>query len=419
MLIDAIRNIHKEFIELDKADRKPILIVAFNLFAILFSYPMIRSASTAMFVDSFGAKNTPWVWILSVIGLAISVSLFNIWQKKRSIYFLYSSISLFSTFIFIACNTLSIFKVNLVAFPYYVWKEVYIVLLVHLSIGYLNSKVDYKVAKLTYGPLGALGSLGGILGGLLTAKLIPYVNSNFTSVDGLFIVGILGTIIIFLTTFLFSTTRGEYLQKVEDKFESPLASLKDVKKYVFLMAAIVAISQFVINLANYKFNLSLEQFVIGAQDKGAFLGKVYSGINLISFSFQILFIPILLKLVRVRILHMVIPTIFGLFFITSMLTQGAFLPIALLFIVYKGLDYSLFSTAKEMLYFPLSKVQKFGAKYIVDMIVYRASKMLISVILLIEKSAFFVDALLGICLIIWVALASLLYAEHTKSTIDT
>lgn len=412
MLKDTVIKIHREFTSLKSEDRKSILLVAFNLFAILFSYPMIRSASTAIFVDFYGAKNTPWVWILSVLALAISVSLFNKWQKKRSVFFLYSNISILTTVVFLICNLCYLFNINLVAFPYYVWKEVYIILLVHLSIGYLNSKVEYKVAKLTYGPLGALGSLGGVLGGILTSTTISYVNTNFEKELGLIIVGFLGTLIIFLTTFLFASARGEYIHKKEETAETPIASISKVKKYVFLMASIVAISQFVINLANYKFNLGLEEFVSGAEGKGEFLGKVYSGINLISFSFQVVFIPILLKLVKVRVIHVSIPILFGLLFLLTFFIGGSFLPVAMLFIIYKGLDYSLFSTAKEMLYFPLSQVQKFGAKYVVDMIVYRASKMLISAILLFIAAPFLVDSILGICLIIWIVLTVLLFAER-------
>ena len=175
MVFKTIKNIHTEFLNLEQKDRKSILLVAFNLFFVLFSYPMIRSVSTAIFVDYYGAKNTPWVWILSVVGLAISVSLFNKWQKKRSVFFLYSNISIITTILFVVFNILYKLGYNFVAYPFAIWKEVYIILLVHLSIGYLNSKVDYRVAKLTYGPLGALGSLGGVLGGSLAVMSVAII----------------------------------------------------------------------------------------------------------------------------------------------------------------------------------------------------------------------------------------------------
>lgn len=407
---NIIKKIHEEFLNLNIVDRKNIILVAINLFAILFSYPFIRSASTAIFVEFFGAKNTPWVWILSVLGLIFSVGLFNKWQTKKSIYYLYKAIVVLTVVIFSFCNLLYFNGYDWVAFPYYVWKEVYIVLLVHLSIGYLNSKVDYKVAKLTYGPLGAIGSFGGVLGGVLTSKLVPFVN-NYQAGLGLLFIGVLGIVIVLSTLLLFRSTKNDFLNSKKE--ETPLSSVTDVKGHVFLMASVVMISQFVINLANFKFNLGLEQYITGAQGKGEFLGKVYSFINLISFVFQVLLIPIILKVFRVKWVHISIPVIFSLLLLSTFSGLG-FVPVTILFVSYKGLDYSLFSTAKEMLYFPLSKTQKFGAKYIVDMIVYRSSKMLISSVLILFNTAIFVDSLLVICLIIWIILTTIFLSSDNK-----
>lgn len=408
-----ITNIHKEFVGLTDQNKKHILRVAFNMFLLLFSYPLIRSASTAIFVEAYGAKNTPAVWILSVAALALFVSLFNKLQKTKNVFYLYKVVCLSTVAMLLICNIMYYFKFNPSAYFYYVWKEVYIVLLVHLCLGYLNAKLDYKIARITYGPLGALGSFGGVLGGEATNFLIPWVNQNLASGFGLIFVGVLGVLILIISGLIFKNTKDEILllkQEVPNR-NSPLGSIKEVKSYVFLIAAIVAISQFVINLANFKFNLGLEQFVSGAEEKGAFLGKVYRNINFLSFLFQILIIPIIFRYFKVKWVHFFIPFIYTLVFFTTLGPIGGFAPVTVLFVIYKGLDYSIFSAAKEMLYFPLTEMGRYGAKYIVDMIVYRASKMLISVVLLYYNTAFFVDCTLGICLIVWVVLTAFLFAK--------
>ncbi|EQC47103.1 membrane protein [Bacteriovorax sp. Seq25_V] len=411
MIFSTIKNIHQEFVNIDKKDRRNILAVAFNLFLVLFSYPMIRSASTAIFLEKFGAKNTPLVWILSVIALSLSVTLFNRFQKKKDVFFLYNFVVFVTVIFFLICNGLYYLDFSYSSYFYYVWKEVYIILLVHLSLGYLNASVEYKVAKLTYGPLGALGSLGGVLGGIATNKFIPWMNA-INGGHGVFFVGLLGVTVVALTHFVFrSTGESVHLKQDQKKELSPLRSVRDVKSYVFLVASIVAISQFVINLANYKFNLGIEGSVNGLEEKATFLGNVYSNINLISFLFQIFLIPIILKFIKVKWVHFFIPFIYILIFFTTLGPVGGFIPVTILFVTYKGLDYSLFSTAKEMLYFPLLDVQKYGAKYIVDMIVYRASKMVISAVLLIYNTAFFVDCTLGICLIVWIILTAFLFTK--------
>lgn len=413
-MINTIKSIHKEFLNLHGSERKNIIAVAINMFLVLFSYSMIRSTSTAIFLQSHGAKNTPLVWLYSVIALSISVSLFNKFQKTKSVFFLYKYVVLATFVIFSLSNIFYYIGFNPFAYIYYIWKEVYIVLLVHLSLGYLNTKVEYRVAKLTYGPLGALGSLGGVLGGECTSYLIPFVNSLMSN-TGLIIVGLIGLLLIASTIFVFKEGHSVVLKNHESVLESPLSSIKKVKSYVFLVASIVAVSQFVINLANFKFNLGIESFISGAEEKGAYLGKINSQMNMVSFLFQIFLIPIIFKIFKVKWVHFFIPLIYMILFFATLGPMGTVASISILFVSYKGLDYSIFSTAKEMLYFPLGSIQRYGAKYVVDMVVYRASKMLISVVLLYFNTAFFVDCSLGICLIIWIILTAFLFARAEEN----
>ncbi len=395
-----IKNIHREFMLLNKEDRRNILLVAFNLFLVLFSYPLVRATSTAMFIETYGAKSTPVIWILSVVLLSLSVLLLNFLQKKRSVFFLYSFVSILTTIVFVVCNLLYAIDLKQIAYLYAVWKEVYIILLVHLSIGYLNSKVSHETARLTYGPLGALGSLGGVLGGLCVAKVIPFFNSMYGDGSGLILSGMLGAGIICITTILFHSENSFLVQREKP---SPLNSIKNKANYVIIISLIVMLSQFVINLANFKFNLGVESYVSGAEGKGVFLGKIYSSVNFVSFIFQIFLIPILLKVFREQKVHLLIPVIFLAIFVSSSFSLG-FAPVAIMFVAMKGVDYSLFSTAKEMLYFPISKEARYGAKYIVDMVVYRFSKMLISLVLLTFTSITFVNSMMALCLILWLIL---------------
>ena len=82
---------------------------------------------------------------------------------------------------------------------------------------------------------------------------------------------------------------------------------------------------------------------------------------------------------------------------------------ATFFIAIKGIDYSLFSASKEILYFPLNKEQRFGAKYIADGICYRLGKGLISFVLIYVQSPPAIDAMLWAFLVFWIALLYFLF----------
>ena len=107
--------------------------------------------------------------------------------------------------------------------------------------------------------------------------------------------------------------------------------------------------------------------------------------------------PFIFKFFSPILVHFVIPIIMGVLF----LTFGQWGAMGVTFIMMKGLDYSLFSGAKELLYFPLDDLQKYGAKYIVDMITYRLSKGFISLILILIPTSGMVVWLLLLSLLLW------------------
>lgn len=399
-IITAVKEINNGLLSLSAQERRNIILVTVTLFLAFFSYPMIRSSSTALFIQSFGAKSTPWIWLSSVAFLGLSVTTINILQKYRSITFIFNSIVCLSLTI-MGASLLSVYLgYNYGSGIFAVWKEVYIILVVHLSLGYLNSVIDLKTAKIVYGPLGALGSLGGVAGGLLTTK--------FMKLYGVYTAAVIGLLILSFVVAVFSFTQRQFLKSKE---KSPITSLDDKKLYVAFICGLIVLSQFVINLANYKFNLGLEVFK-DASAKGAYLGNIYSSINIVSLVVQLIIIPIAFKYLSVRVVHILIPFVFSILIGLDLLEYLGLLGTAILFVSFKGLDYSIFSAAKEMLYFPLTQGQKYGAKYIVDMVVYRASKMAISALLLVFTSLAFTQSMLVISVTLWLTLASFMAIKY-------
>ena len=400
---EAVKEIHHGIFNLLPSERRNILLVTLTLFIAFVTYPLIRSSSTALFIEAYGAKSTPWIWLSSVIFLGLSVTIINITQKTRSIAFIFNSIVSTSILLMGLSLVLCYQGLDFGSGVFAVWKEVYIILVVHLSLGYLNSVIDVKTAKLIYGPLGAIGSLGGILGGLITSKLMTAV--------GVYIAATTGLIGLSIVLIIFSFTQKQFLSV---KKHSPISSLGDKKSYVMFISGLIILSQFVINMANYKFNLGLEVFG-DANTKGAYLGQIYSAINIVSLVVQIIFIPLAFKFFNVRTIHILIPVIFSVLIALDLFQFFGLLGTAMLFVGFKGLDYSIFSAAKEMLYFPLSQQQKYGAKYIVDMIVYRASKMGVSALLLVFTSLAFTQNMLVISVSAWIVLAiSMAYKYRTE-----
>jgi AAA family ATP:ADP antiporter len=107
----------------------------------------------------------------------------------------------------------------------------------------------------------------------------------------------------------------------------------------------------------------------------AFLGDFYSKINAVSLVLQFFVLPFLLTRVKTKSIFLFIP-VFYMILVFGGLGYGAgqIFIIGWVFILMKGMDYSLFSVAKEVMYHPLLSLQKYGAKYLTDMFVYRVAK---------------------------------------------
>jgi AAA family ATP:ADP antiporter len=393
-LFGKVRAINSVYLGLEKKERLDLVRLGLTLFLLFFSYPLMRSTTTSLLLTSLGVKASPYAWIFSTIGLSISVTLLNKFQKKIRPQILYALITII-TIIFFSSFFLLFKNINIYwAYPLYVLKEIYIVLMVHSVLAHLNSSITEKVAKVVYGPLGALGSSGGILGGLITSSLVKGWGE-----ESLFFIGL---IIIALTIPCFFYTSKGQAHLTEAKEENPLQSIKGIKAFVFLIAGIVLLSQFVINIGNYQFNIYLNDTFTDSISKTEYLGKIYAVINSFSLVAQVILLPFLLKFVPQFITHLGIPVVYGVtFFFGWLLFGDGMMPMAVTFIIFKGLDYSLFGAAKELLYYALNDIQKYGAKYVADMITYRLAKGIISIIL-IKIPGSLISSLLGVCLMAWI-----------------
>jgi ATP:ADP antiporter, AAA family len=391
-----------------KGFKKNLWLFLAAYFLVLFNYPLIRASSTSFFFEGYGAKSSPVAWLLGVVFLSVTIFISNKSQKFFSVQKVFFFTSIVSALIFggsIWGISLGIKELSFVSF---IWKEIYIVLQVHLLLAYANNFFAKDVFKMLVGPVGAVGSLGAILGGILTSYL--------SSWSGTSLVMTMGAVAVFLPALLFFFTVVVYNPQ-EEKTQSPLASLHspEVRKYVLYIAGVVALTQFIINIADFRFNLVFEQQVQTSGARTTYLGNLYAVINTLTFIFQFLLLPFLLPRVNERSLHLFIPLSYLLTLGGLILGQGiGLLPVTLLYVYFKAADYSLFSAAKEILYQPLSASQKYGAKYLTDMLVYRFAKALIAAVLIYLQSSLILNMMMVIFLLLWVMMIVRLFQVQRK-----
>lgn len=383
-------------------------LLAFGYFVILFNYPFVKASSTTLFVESYSAKASPQGWLVAILMLILAVGLSNRLQARLGFHRAFAAVTCGSIFLFTTSYWAYRQGQDLGAFAAFAWKEVYIVLQVHLFLAYANSWLKRQEFLKWVGPLGAVGSLGGVAGGLATSWLARNYGTGAT-----FLIGQLFILLPAVIAMGLDKIQGTEATSQENV--SPLKSLntRDVRVYVALVAGIVALSQVVINIADFQFGLLFEAAIEEASKRTAYLGEVYTATNALTFMLQIVFLPYLLKVVKERTLHLIIPLSY-LLCLAFGLNTGALMASTIFYTYLKASDYSFFSAAKELLYHPLTPVQKYGSKYLTDMLVYRASKAAIAGVLIYFQSPVMLMTLMVSALTLWIVLVFLTFIQYRK-----
>jgi AAA family ATP:ADP antiporter len=384
------------------------LLLGSGYFVILFNYPFVRASSTTLFVEAFGAKASPQGWLVAILLLILAIALSNRIQARLGFHKAFALVSCASIFIFTCSYWAYQQGFSWGAFSAFAWKEVYIVLQVHLFLAYANSWLKRQEFLKWVGPLGALGSLGGVAGGLSTSWLARTEGTGATLM--------VGQVFIFLPALI-----ALFLDKIggteatHESNMSPLKSITDpeIKRYVFYVAAIVALSQIVINIADFQFGILFEAAIEETNKRTAYLGEIYTATNALTFVLQMAILPILLKRLKERTLHLIIPLSY-LLCLAFGLNSGALMASAVFYTYLKASDYSFFSAGKELLYHPLSPVQKYGAKYFTDMLVYRASKAAMAGVLIYFQSEAMLFGIMLAALLVWLALVLLTFNQYRR-----
>lgn len=371
---------------------------------------MVRSSIGATFYEYYTAKDYPFATFIAIVALIVIIQLSNIIQEKIGIRKLFTLFCMTGSFVMLSCSYFLTKETSFLAYILFATKEIYIVLLIHLLLAYANNYYSLEQIKKFYGPLGAAGSIGGIIGGLLTSHIAKTYGTDIVLYISLF------SIMACFLPFLFVDKVTEK-KKDESETPRPLQSIGKAKKYVFYIACIVALTQWVIYIADLQFNIVFEKVVTEKNERTSYLGSIYTYINVVTLVIQFLILPIILPRLQVKKIFYFIPVFYFLLVFGGLgLGAGLLYVVAGVYISMKAIDYSIASVVKEVMYHPLSRLQKYGAKYITDMFVYRSSKAIIALIFTFWtiKNMIILNVIQTILIGLWLFLIYKLFIEQNN-----
>ena len=142
--------------------------------------------------------------------------------------------------------------------------------------------------------------------------------------------------------------------------------------YLTLILLLIFVVQIAVVLIDFEFNGVVESAFPDMDVRTGMIGKIYAIINSATFVLHLITGP-LLRLVTVPGALISIPFILALSVVTF-IAFPAFMVVAVMKAASKVFDYTIFKSAKEILYIPLTYEEKTMGKSIVDMLSYRIAK---------------------------------------------
>ena len=338
---------------------------------LLCGYEFIRAVSTSLFIEAYGAVNLPWVMFAVPPSTFLLLYVFGRILSRIGANRALLLTSLLSAGLIGGSYILLLRGVALAAAIIYVFREAYIVLIIEQYWSLVNSTLSFEQARRINGPFCGIASLGAIAGGLLVRQLASPLGSEL-----LLLFAAASLLPAAVCSGVAYTLAGEPKPSVEEaggkKGHIGIAILFR-SRYLVLIGLLILTTQTVSTVLDLRFNGLVEIEKVDADERTAFYGSFYAGLNTVALLLQFLAVPLILRFVPLRTVHLGIPAVHlltcAILTIAPSLRSGA-----TAFLLFKALDYSIFRAGKEIFYIPLSFDARYRVKQIIDTFGYRTAK---------------------------------------------
>lgn len=385
---DAIKNYFQtmlsEWKSYDGRERAFMFFAMLCGFFICCEYSLIRPISNSLFLANFSAKWLPYAWICLVPFNFLLVSLYNRlipkWGSRRLFVWLILTV--------IGCNaTIAVFaeKLRWIPFAFYMWKEIYVLLMFQLVWSVIHANVQMKRAKYLYGIFYGIGGLGSMLGAVIPSFFAVTFGTGHLIFLSLPVYGML----LFVYAKMSHYCRGDVPHHEREEKGGFTHGIRLISGSRFLIFAllIVVFMQTIAAISDFQFNDFLARFQPDTDLRTEYCARVLGIVHTVTVVLQFLGTYLLIRFIGFKNVHHLVPICLA-FFAGLLVVFPVFPIVSLMFIACKSIDFSVFGVIKEMLYVPLKPDEKFRAKAVIDVFAYRSSKAFASFLIIFATSLF-------------------------------
>ncbi len=385
--LKAIMNIRREELPLS-------LLMSSYFFLVIATFWVLKPLKSKMFIeyyDQSGFNLFSWhmgaaqaeliAKVLNMVVAFVAVVVFT-WLvrnfRRQQLTYIFSGF-------FMASYVGYSFVINnpgdLTVWTFYLFGDLFTTLMVATFFAFLNDSVTPEAAKRLYGLIG----LGGVTGGAIFITFYRLWIAKLSDSTWMWVCFAIGAVIVVIAMAAGKLVernpppeRSEPEKEVapEQKGNPALEGAKLVFKSRYLLAivAIVGLYEITSQTLDFQFKSTVAYYLDGP-DIGKHLATVYAISNIISMFVQIFLTSFVMTRFGLTTALLVLPVAIVIgsagFLAVPILWAGSLLNTA-----DSGFSYGINQSAKEALYVPTSRDEKYKAKAFIDMFVQRFAKVL-------------------------------------------
>jgi len=352
-----------------------------DFFLIITAYYQLKPASRSLFIEYLGADRLPYVWIATAVVLGAAMAFYHHLLERYSRFGLVLGTSVTFAATLVGFRILLTEPGPAVASAFYVFVDIFSVVLVEQFWSLTNSLHTTEDGKRWYGLVGAGGLCGGVAGGGIAAAFIELTPA--TTPDLLLVAAAILLLVVALTV---AMARLGLYRETSPGPVAPAAGgdwrVLARSRYLLLIALLLLLAQLAQPVIEFQFLKTVERVYAQQDARTTFLALFFSVLGLVSIAVNVAFTPLVHRLWGVIAGLFVQPLVLGASVVAFVIHPSLGLA-AIMKVADRGLAYSINRASRELLYVPIAPRLIYQAKAWIDMFGYRLFKVIGSVLILL------------------------------------
>ena len=356
------------------------------------SYGVVAPAAQSLFLDTFDVALLPYAWLAVMVAAAAATVCLKLLTRHISLPACFAAMAFANAALLAYLLFLEAQGSPRASFAVYVWRDVYILVLLELFWMLMNLSPLAQDSHALYGWVSAAGTTGTIVTSLVAGALAerlgtrPLLWAMVPSLGGIGILALAPKLAGAATAARAHATAGDgdlrrgelELGAVAGRRAAAGARWSSPLLAIFAM---VAVGHMCLTLLDFQVTAQVQAAIPEADPRTRLMSYLHSATNMMSVVLQV-GSGFLLRRLSVSGALMVAPLLLAIG-LGLQAMFGGLAPLLGAKLMVKGADHSLYRIGKESLYMPLSFRQKTDGKAMIDIAGSRAAKGLASAFILI------------------------------------